>query len=225
VKKPLSVPAPVAAFSADDTTPNVGQTVVLTDASTNTPTSWVWTIEGTIGTDYEYVDSTTSASKNPHVKFLVAGTYDVTLVATNSAGNDDEVKADYITVTAPPVPTIEVTLGDTSVSLSPMIAGQDATGSTTVTVSVENSNNWDVTASDGKTPNKGYMVSGTTPLAKPFELGKNSAAYLPLTSDYTDFMTGTTSGDTATASLRQPVVSEDAVGDYGITVTFTGACS
>jgi len=121
--------------------------------------------------------------------------------------------------------TIEVTLGETSVSLSPMIAGQDATNSTTVTVSVENSNNWDVTASDGKTTNKGFMVNGTTPLANPFELGKDGAAFKALTSDYTAFMTGTTSGETATASLKQPVVSGDAVGDYGITVTFMGSIS
>ncbi len=226
VKKPLSVPVPVADFLADDTTPDVGQTVVFTDASTNTPTSWAWTIEGTENTDYQFVDSTTSSSQNPHIQFLVAGTYDVTLVATNAGGTDDEVKSGYITVTAAQVPTIEVTLGSSSVTLANMVAGQDATGSTTVNVVASYGNSWSVLASDGKTTNKGYMVSGTTPLANPFQLGKDSAAYLALTSDYTSFMSGSTMGSfSATASLKQPVIPGDAIGDYGITVTFTGACS
>jgi PKD repeat protein len=98
------VVAPVAAFEADDTTPVTGQTVQFTDASTNTPTGWAWTIEGTAGTDYTYVDGTSAASQNPHVQFLVAGTYDVTLVATNAAGSDDETKTAYITVTSAILP-------------------------------------------------------------------------------------------------------------------------
>ncbi len=54
--------------------------------------------------DYEYVDSTSSTSQNPHVQFLTAGTYDVSLTATNSAGSDDETKVDYITVTTGAIP-------------------------------------------------------------------------------------------------------------------------
>lgn len=100
VEKSESTSAPVAVFLADDTTPDVDQTVTFTEGSSNTPTSWAWTIEGTAGTDYQYVDSTSSTSQNPHVKFLVAGIYDVTLIATNAGGSDDEVKTDYITVTA-----------------------------------------------------------------------------------------------------------------------------
>jgi hypothetical protein len=106
-----------------------------------------------------------------------------------------------------------------------MVAGQDATGSATVNVVASNGNSWSVSASDGKATNKGYMVSGTTPLTNPFQLGKNGAAYQPLTSDYTSFMSGTSMGSfPATANLKQPIVTGDVVGDYGITVTFTGVC-
>ncbi len=89
-------PAPVAAFSALPTTGTVPFTVVFTDESTNNPTSWAWTISGAEGTDYQYTDETSSTSQNPHVQFLVAGSYDVTLTATNSGGSDFETKDDYI---------------------------------------------------------------------------------------------------------------------------------
>jgi PKD repeat protein len=226
VEKQDVVPAPVADFEADVTTPDIGQTVIFTDLSTNTPTSWAWTIEGTENTDYQYVDSTTSISQNPHVKFLVAGTYDVTLVATNAGGSDTKTETCYITVTAAPVPSIEVTLSSSSVTLANMVAGQDATGSTTVNVVASNGASWSVTASDGKIANKGFMVNGTTPLVSPFQLGKDGAGYQPLTSDYTGFMSGTSMGSfSETASLKQPVATGDAAGDYNITITFTGPIS
>ncbi|HTY53103.1 MAG TPA: hypothetical protein VMB35_07900, partial [Methanomicrobiales archaeon] len=62
--------------------------------------------------------------------------------------------------------------------------------------------------------------------AGPFQLGKNGAAFQALTSDYTSFMSGTTMGSSsATASLKQPVAMGDGAGDYGITISFTGAIS
>ena len=100
------VQVPIADFSADDTTPDIGQTITFSDLSTNIPTSWAWTIEGTENTDYQFVDATSATSQNPKAQFLAAGTYDVSLTATNSAGSDVEAKTDYITVTgasSPPV--------------------------------------------------------------------------------------------------------------------------
>ena len=82
----------MAAFTASTTTPTVGGSVTFTDQSTNTPTSWAWTFEG--GTP------STSTAKNPTITYNTAGTYDVTLVATNAAGSDTEAKTDYITVSS-----------------------------------------------------------------------------------------------------------------------------
>jgi len=122
--------------------------------------------------------------------------------------------------------SIEVTLDPASVSLGTMIAGQDATNSTTVKVVASGGSSWSVSASDGKTTNKGYMVNGTTALANPIQLRKDGSNYQALTSDYTNFMSGTTMGSfSATASLKQPVASGDATGDYAITITFTGSIS
>ncbi|NLK53510.1 MAG: PKD domain-containing protein [Bacteroidales bacterium] len=83
-----SVIAPVAAFTASTTTPNVGQSVQFSDQSTNNPTSWNWS----------FGDGGTSTSKNPFHTYLVAGIYTVTLTATNSAGSNVAAKSNYVTV-------------------------------------------------------------------------------------------------------------------------------
>ncbi len=91
--------APVAAFSADSTSLCKDSSATFTDASTNSPTSWTWAFNPTTVT---YLNSTSSSSQNPVVQFDAAGTYTVTLTATNAAGNDLEVKANYITVSDVP---------------------------------------------------------------------------------------------------------------------------
>jgi PKD repeat protein len=91
-----SIPQPpVADFSADKTTVMVGTNVNFTDQSSYNPTSWSWTFEG--GTP------ATSTVQNPTVTYNTLGTFDVTLVATNSLGSDTETKLNYITVTDTPI--------------------------------------------------------------------------------------------------------------------------
>jgi uncharacterized protein (TIGR02145 family) len=84
-------PPPVAAFSADETIITVDGIVDFTDASTNDPTSWSW----------DFGDgSSASIEQSPSHIYTVAGTYTVTLTATNAYGSDDEEKTDYIIVLA-----------------------------------------------------------------------------------------------------------------------------
>lgn len=83
---------PVAAFSGTPLSGQAPLTVQFTDASTNTPTGWAW----------DFGDDGTSAEQNPEYVFEAAGTYTVSLTASNGGGSDDEVKVGYITVTAPP---------------------------------------------------------------------------------------------------------------------------
>ncbi|MCP4149496.1 MAG: PKD domain-containing protein [bacterium] len=85
-----TVEIPVAEFSAGSSTITAGDSVTFTDQSTNDPTSWAWTFDG--GTP------SSSTSQNPSVQYDAAGTYSVTLTATNSAGSDSETKTNYITV-------------------------------------------------------------------------------------------------------------------------------
>jgi PKD repeat protein len=85
----VSEPAPVAAFSADDTTPNCGDTVTFTDASTGEITDWEW----------DFGDGDTSTDQNPTHVFAGAGSRTVTLTVYGPGGTDDEEKAAYIAVT------------------------------------------------------------------------------------------------------------------------------
>ncbi|MBL7922870.1 MAG: PKD domain-containing protein, partial [Bacteroidia bacterium] len=90
---PPVVAAPVADFSASATNISVGGSVNFTDLSSNAPTGWAWTFNG--GTPG------TSSQQNPqNIVYNAAGTYTVTLVATNGSGSDTETKVGYITVTA-----------------------------------------------------------------------------------------------------------------------------
>ena len=89
---------PVANFTASPTTVQKGGTVRFTDTSTGSPTAWSWTFTG--GTP------SSSTAQNPSVVYNTAGTYSVTLRATNSAGSNTVTKSNFITVTdsTPPPP-------------------------------------------------------------------------------------------------------------------------
>jgi PKD repeat protein len=92
--------APVAAFTADDTTVCTTDTVTFTDESTNTPTSWNWS----------FGDGNLSTLQNPTKIYNITGTYTVNLSVSNAYGSDNEVKTDYIVVSeCPPPPTPEPT--------------------------------------------------------------------------------------------------------------------
>jgi len=56
----------------------IGQPVAFVDESTMTPTAWLW----------DFGDGTTSTQKNPSHTFPFAGTFTVTLTASNSYGSD-----------------------------------------------------------------------------------------------------------------------------------------
>ena len=86
-----AVSVPVADFSADAVAIVEGGSVTFTDQSTNSPTSWSWTFDG--GTP------ASSTVESPTVTYNTAGTYNVTLTATNAGGADTEIKTGYITVT------------------------------------------------------------------------------------------------------------------------------
>ncbi len=77
---------PVAAFSANDTTPNTGDIVLFTDESTNSPTAWNWS----------FGDSTYSELQNPTHAYSSEGNFTVSLNASNVHGYTIETKTDYI---------------------------------------------------------------------------------------------------------------------------------
>lgn len=73
-----------------------GQTVQISDNSTDSPTAWSYTIEGV---------ATVATVQNPVVTFTAAGIYNITLVASNVNG-DSSPAVETITVNALPTVTV-----------------------------------------------------------------------------------------------------------------------
>ena len=82
------VPAPIAQFTASPTSGVNPLTVHFTDLSSFSPTLWAW----------EFGDGTTSTEQNPVHTYADAGSYTVSLVASNSGGSDSETKYYFIAV-------------------------------------------------------------------------------------------------------------------------------
>ena len=118
---------PVADFTADDTTPDYGQTVNFTDLSTNTPTSWLWVFNPTTIT---YVGGTNSSSQNPQVQFDAAGQYTATLTATNAYGSDDEIKTNYINASGPQLPVADFVADNTTPTVGQTVSFTDLSTNT-----------------------------------------------------------------------------------------------
>ena len=88
---------PVSNFMANTTSTSEGGTIDFTDLSTNSPTSWTWSISPITGVTT--VGGTTANSQNPQVQFANIGTYTITLTASNGEGTGNtETKTNYITV-------------------------------------------------------------------------------------------------------------------------------
>lgn len=79
-----------------------GTIVDFNDFSFHSPTSWNWTISGTQGTDYNYVNGTSSTSQNPSIEFLASGSYDVALQVSDGVSTQTESKSAYISVIPTP---------------------------------------------------------------------------------------------------------------------------
>ncbi|MBU1319037.1 MAG: S8 family serine peptidase [candidate division Zixibacteria bacterium] len=82
---------PTAGFVGSPTSGDYPLLVNFTDQSSGA-TSWAWT----------FGDGGTSTASNPSHTYTSAGTFTVTQTVTNSCGNDQLVRTNYITVTTPP---------------------------------------------------------------------------------------------------------------------------
>lgn len=143
VQSLLATPlAPVAMWSATPVGGAAPLTVQFTDASTGTPTSWLW----------NFGDGNTSTVQNPSHMYLNPGNYTVTL----QVGNSTLTRSGDINVSAPLVPTAYFTAAPLS-------------GKHPLTVSFinnsKNATNYQWTFGDGKTstlknPNHIYNSPG-----------------------------------------------------------------
>lgn len=82
--------SPVAQFLSNETEISPNMEVAFQNLSEHLPTSYLWSFPGGV--------PSTSTLENPIVEYSSFGTYDVTLIATNSNGSDTITVSDYITV-------------------------------------------------------------------------------------------------------------------------------
>ncbi len=89
--------APVASFDIDTLDNGL---YGFTDLSTNTPSSWTW----------DFGDGNTSTAQNPTHTFATAGTFNICLTATNTAGNNTACQS--LTVVLSPQANFTATMGE-----------------------------------------------------------------------------------------------------------------
>ena len=106
------VTPPTAAFSASTTEGCAPFTVTFNDLSSDNVTNWSWTFEG--GTP------STSTAQNPTVTFNTPGIFDVTLTASNTAGEAISTQSNFIISNIAPTADFEIeyTLGTNVVNLN-----------------------------------------------------------------------------------------------------------
>lgn len=78
--------SPVAKFSVSDTLLCSGKSISLTDLSINNPSTYAYSISPNKG--FRYLSGTNSSSPEPIILFDSAGTYQIRLDVSNSAGDD-----------------------------------------------------------------------------------------------------------------------------------------
>jgi len=228
---------PVASFVTNITSGSVPLSVQFLDSSNNTPIAWVWS----------FGDGGSSTISNPVHTYTTAGTFTVTLTATNSAGSNTISQADYITanmVTDAPAPLFKSTVTSGYAPLNVQF----------VDASSNSPNAWTWSFGDGSTsslqnPTHTYTTAGTytVTLTATNPAGSNTVSqtnYItvlaavpvssfsanvtsgtkPLIVQFTDTSTNTptgwywTFGDGGVSTSQNPVHTFDSLGTYAVSL-------
>ena len=106
----ITATPPTAGFSSDVTSGCVALTVNFQDLSSSNTTDWNWTFAGG--------NPATSTNPNPTVSYQTAGTYNVSLVVSNSAGNNTLTRNNYITVSDVPTAGFSASISNSTVNFT-----------------------------------------------------------------------------------------------------------
>lgn len=237
--QPAPPNGPVADFSANVTAGKTPLNVAFTDASTGFPSAWYW----------DFGDETNAISQDPFHSYTAAGTYNVSLTATNVYGNNTTTKSGYITVLPrnPPVAnfTANVTSGQVPLGVQFTDASTnsptswhwdfgDGTNATTqnpvhVYTSVgQYSVSLTATNSDGSdTRTRTNYISVSTGTAGPVAnfTAKPTCGKVPLSVVFNDTSTGSPTswfwnfGDGTNATTQNPVHIYTSSGKYTVSLT------
>ncbi|MBC8319271.1 MAG: PKD domain-containing protein [Bacteroidetes bacterium] len=231
-----------ADFYADNNSVEIGETVLFTDTSTGSPTSWEWTFEG--GTPGSY----TGQIPTP-ILYDIAGTWDVTLIVSNMLDADTNTKVNYITVTYP-APTADFEANLTTGDIPLQVTFTD--------LSVDSVNTWSWDFGDGGTsilqlPVYTYVVAGIytvsltvtgpggsdtvvktdyivaiEPVPTADFNGNPTSGDAPLIVSFTDLSVDSVDtwlwdfGDGGTSTFQLPVYTYVNSGIYSVSLTVTG---
>jgi gliding motility-associated-like protein len=141
--------APVANFSANNTTGCSPLIVQFTDQSTGSPTSWHWDLG----------NGSTSTIQNPTSTYTTPGTYTIKLIATNASGSNTITKTSYITVFDAPAAKFSST--DTAGCTPHTVTFTDQSTTPSGTITQWEWNFGDGGTSNQKNPSHTYTTSGT----------------------------------------------------------------
>ena len=151
--------APTAAFTANTTSGTAPLAVQFNDTSAGSPIVWNWSFG-----DGTWHNTTDAAERNATHTYAAAGTYTVSLTASNAAGSDTSTRTEYITVSAAPAGPTAAFTGTPTTGTAPLTVSfdDDSTGTPTgwawffgdetydqAWTPVNNSSGW--TARDGHT--------------------------------------------------------------------------
>jgi PKD repeat protein len=94
----VTVPNPTASFTGTPTSGTVPLAVQFNDTSVGSPIVWNWSFG-----DGAWHNTTDVAERNATHTYAAAGTYTVSLAASNTVGSNTSTRINYITVSAAPV--------------------------------------------------------------------------------------------------------------------------
>ena len=141
-------PPPIAGFNTSSTSGEIPLLVAFTNVSSGTVDSYAWT----------FGDGATSPAQSPSHLYTTAGTYTVTLTASNAGGSDTAICSACITVVDPPAPIA-------GFSVNPISGDHPLTAVFTDTSSGEiDSWSWDFgdgSSSSLQSPSHTYTIAGT----------------------------------------------------------------
>jgi len=232
---------PIASFTSNVTVGSAPFSVGFSDTSTNSPIQWAWT----------FGDGGTSSVQNPVHMYTTAGTYTVSLLATNYGGSNSVTQTNYITVSGQSLPVASFIANTTSGPFPLTVNFTDTSTNSPI--------QWAWTFGDGGTssvqnPSYTYTTPGTYTVSLTVtNYGGNGtvtqssyiralpkfpvAAFVsdvtsgtaPLTVNFTDMSTNSpitwawTFGDGATSSLQNPIYTYTSPGTYSVALLVTNA--
>jgi len=229
--------APTANFEANPTTGCAALVVVMDNQSSSNATSYIWTFPGGAPSSSNQV--------NPTVLYAVAGTYSITLKATNASGSNTFTRTDYITVKTIPTANFNFTVNGSTATFTNTSLGNATSylwnfgdGNTSSQVNpvhvYADPGNYDVvlTATNdcgNSTKLKSVVIISSGPPTAAFTANPSSGC-APLTVNFTNSSTGAVSyswdfpgGNPATSTAANPTVVYSTPGIYTVTLTATNA--